>query len=55
MTCCNHNCRQGRDYPNRRPQPVLAAVVLVAALAALWHIAPIATAHVEATMGEMTW
>jgi hypothetical protein len=44
MTCCNYNCRQGRDCPNRRPQPVLLAAVL----ALVWHIAPIATAHVVA-------
>jgi hypothetical protein len=55
MTCCNHNCRQGRDCPNRRPQPVLLAVVLVAALALIWHIAPIATAHVSAPLEGMEW
>jgi hypothetical protein len=55
MTCCNHACRQGRDCPNRRPQPVLAAVVLVLALAAFWHIAPIATAHVSAPMEHAPW
>jgi hypothetical protein len=55
MTCCNHNCNQGRDCPNRRQQPVLAAVVMVMVLALLWHIAPIATAHVEAPMEGKPW
>jgi hypothetical protein len=55
MKCCTHACRQGRDCPNRRPQPVLAAVVLVLVLAALWHIAPIATAHVVAPMEGKPW
>jgi hypothetical protein len=55
MKCCNHTCNQGRTCPNRRPQPVLAAVVLVMALALLWHIAPIATAHVSAPLEGMEW
>jgi len=55
MKCCNHTCNQGRTCPNRRPQPVLAAVVLVMALALLWHIAPIATAHVEAPYKGLDW
>jgi hypothetical protein len=46
MTCCNHKCR---------PQPVLAAVVLVMVLALVWHIAPIATAHVVAPYEGMEW
>jgi hypothetical protein len=34
---------------------VLFAVVLVMALALVWHIAPIATAHVSAPMEGMEW
>jgi hypothetical protein len=58
MKCCEYHgisCNQGRTCPNRRPQPVLFAVVLITALALVWHIAPIATAHVSAPMEGKPW
>jgi hypothetical protein len=36
MTCCNHDCRQGRDCPfrERRPVPRRVMIGLIIALAA---------------------
>ncbi len=35
MACCNHNCREGRDCPNRRPadEAFFITVVIVVLLA----------------------
>jgi hypothetical protein len=35
MKCCNHNCRQGRDCPMRKPEQSIATSALAFLMAAL--------------------
>lgn len=39
--CCNHNCRQGRDCPNRKPRRLPRSLLLLGVLGAVlltWYL-----------------
>lgn len=53
MNCCNHNCREGRDCPLRKPMDVAAAVRYLHAYLAMWfqyfdHAAAKSAGHLAA-------
>lgn len=38
MSCCNHNCRQGRDCPNRPSGWNWPALLMLGAVALFWAV-----------------